>query len=143
MAAKIKQKRNNPSLNILRVFSDLKKHFPDYYLNRKPSSLEIIYKVRPTDFSLEYKIKILFNGKNSPKTYVIEPDLKKIVKSPNKVHMYSDYSLCLFYNVKWKEFDVDKDVFSNTIIPWISLWLYYFELWQIDGIWRGGGIHLS
>jgi hypothetical protein len=30
---------------------------------------------------------------------------------------------------------------SDTIIPWISEWLYYFEFWCITGEWYGGGKH--
>lgn len=29
----------------------------------------------------------------------------------------------------------------KTIIPWICDWLYYYELWLDDSIWRGGGEH--
>lgn len=26
---------------------------------------------------------------------------------------------------------------SDTIIPWASEWLHYYEFWQVDGVWRG------
>ena len=28
---------------------------------------------------------------------------------------------------------------SSTIIPWTSEWLYYYEIWLINGDWLGGG----
>ncbi|HHA1433722.1 TPA: hypothetical protein ACOEET_002638, partial [Enterobacter hormaechei subsp. hoffmannii] len=30
---------------------------------------------------------------------------------------------------------------SETILPWASLWLFYFEQWLHSGIWEGGGAH--
>jgi hypothetical protein len=29
---------------------------------------------------------------------------------------------------------------ATTIIPWLSLWLYYYEVWHATGEWMGGGI---
>lgn len=28
-----------------------------------------------------------------------------------------------------------------TVVPWTSLWLFYFEDWLDSGEWRGGGMH--
>ncbi|SJM35583.1 conserved hypothetical protein [Mesorhizobium delmotii] len=30
---------------------------------------------------------------------------------------------------------------DQSIVPWTSLWLFYFEDWLTDGEWRGGGEH--
>jgi hypothetical protein len=30
---------------------------------------------------------------------------------------------------------------SDTILPWASLWLFYFEQWLFSGKWEGGGAH--
>lgn len=30
---------------------------------------------------------------------------------------------------------------ANTILPWTSLWLYYYEIWLGTGKWEGGGDH--
>jgi len=30
---------------------------------------------------------------------------------------------------------------AKTIIPWTSLWLYFFGDWLITGEWNGGGEH--
>jgi hypothetical protein len=29
---------------------------------------------------------------------------------------------------------------AATIVPWLSLWLYYYEVWLATGAWEGGGI---
>ena len=28
-----------------------------------------------------------------------------------------------------------------TIVPWLSLWLFYYEVWRATGTWYGGGTH--
>ena len=28
---------------------------------------------------------------------------------------------------------------SEFIIPWIAVWLYFYEVWHITGEWLGGG----
>ena len=30
---------------------------------------------------------------------------------------------------------------ADTILPWTSLWLYFYELWHATGQWLGGGEH--
>lgn len=30
---------------------------------------------------------------------------------------------------------------AETIIPWASLWLFYFEDWLVTNGWKGGGEH--
>lgn len=32
---------------------------------------------------------------------------------------------------------------SETIVPWASEWLFYFELWLVTKEWMGGGEHPS
>jgi hypothetical protein len=32
-------------------------------------------------------------------------------------------------------------LYTETIVPWISEWLMYYELWLSTGEWLGGGIH--
>ena len=34
-----------------------------------------------------------------------------------------------------------NDDWSDTLIPWTSLWLYYYEIWIETGEWVGGGKH--
>lgn len=46
--------------------------------------------------------------------------------------------LCLFDD-EGKEW-TDKDLIADTTIPWTAQWLYYYELWHFDGVWRGGGV---
>jgi len=30
---------------------------------------------------------------------------------------------------------------GRTILPWTSLWLHFYEIWLVTGVWHGGGEH--
>jgi len=32
-------------------------------------------------------------------------------------------------------------VLADTVVPWTSLWLLFFEEWLWSDEWKGGGIH--
>lgn len=53
----------------------------------------------------------------------------------NQIHMYPDSSLCLYHPY------FDKPAFHrielNSIIPWISEWITFYEQWKIYGVWLG------
>ena len=46
--------------------------------------------------------------------------------------------LCLFdpEGGEW----TNKRLIADTTIVWAAEWLLYYELWQVDGVWRGGGV---
>lgn len=85
------------------------------------------------DFVLEYKLS------GPPKIKIISPNLIKNSRGENIPHMYNQKYLCL-YRPLYREFK-NSDFLCNTIIPWASLWLYYYELWHLTGKWLGGGEH--
>lgn len=93
--------------------------------------------IRPTPLSVIYKIRITYKIHNKPQTEVISPKLDGNGK--NIPHVYKENRLCLYYPKceDWTKYDYIAD----KIIPWIPLWLYYYEVWQITGQWLGGGVH--
>lgn len=92
--------------------------------------------VRPTPMSEAYRIRIRYSDHSMPKIFVLAPDLD--ARRPERVpHRYADGSLCLHRPEQWSP----GDSIASTIVPWISLWLYYFEIWVITGKWLGGGDH--
>jgi hypothetical protein len=53
-------------------------------------------------------------------------------------HTYRGNYLCLYYP-KFLEW-TGGDFIADTIVPWASLWLFYYEMWHAAGVWFGGGI---
>lgn len=80
-----------------------------------------------------------YNLLDNPKTIIISPKLTSNSKGEEIPHLYSRENLCL-YHPKYREFK-RTDFLSDTIIPWTSLWLYYYEIWRVTDEWLGGGEH--
>lgn len=99
--------------------------------------------VHPSETMSQYLISVTLKlgGKFRPRPIIraIDPELRQI-EGRKCDHLYPDGSLCLYYHPagEWGP----HMLLANTIIPWASRWLYFYELWlATDGIWLGGGIH--
>lgn len=93
----------------------------------------------PTDASRTYLVRITYRANKSPQVRVLEPKLVMRDDTDRIPHFYSDGYLCLYHPSK-REWHPD-DLIAHTIVPWASLWLYYYELWHAVGKWLGGGEH--
>jgi len=90
--------------------------------------------IKPTEFSIDYKIRIVYDGRTSPKVYVLNPT----IEYNDDIHMFSsDKSLCLYHseidNFYWKK---KKHHLYDTIIPWSIEWFVYYEIYLISGKWE-------
>ncbi len=95
--------------------------------------------IQPTELSPSYKVKVEYVSGERPNVYVLDPALRH--REPNEPipHMYDQKRLCLFYpsSGDWSP----ADPIAHTVIPWASLWLYFYEIWFLTGEWLGKGIH--
>lgn len=101
--------------------------------------------VSPSKLSKKYEITVVYDG-IVPKVYLYNQGIMK-KKNDDIPHCYEwhynnsndEYvRICLYYpqNSEWS-----KDMLlSETIIPWAIEWLYYYEIWRINGKWLGGGV---
>ncbi len=111
-------------------------------IRNKDESLIWIHKIRPTPLSRIYTVKLKYSMSKGINVYVIDPKPLPLAKGETMLpHVYSntEQKLCLYYPNKneW-----NRSMFLiETIIPWISEWLFYYEIWEGTGIWKGGGIH--
>lgn len=94
--------------------------------------------ITPSVMSLTYLIRIKYKLGGMPEVKVVDPELKRRADRPIP-HMFSGKSLCLF-RYKHNEWDPEMRI-DETIIPWTSMWLFHYEIWQATGEWRGGGEH--
>jgi hypothetical protein len=117
----------------------MRKYFPHFQTQRGSGVVTWLGDLQPTPVSKTYTIKLTYGLNYFPKVWVISPDLIKRSDSDKIPHTYSANRLCLFYP-KHQEWLKDMHI-SKTILPWTSLWLYYYEIWLAVGLWLGGGIH--
>lgn len=109
------------------------------YVSKK-DRFTVWIKLQPTSESMIYTVKFVC-AVNSRKVviFVINPAIKRRMKGKLVPHMYSDGSLCLYYP-KHKEWSIEDD-WGTTLVPWTTLWLFYYEIWLETGEWLGGGKH--
>lgn len=93
--------------------------------------------IKPTSSSINYAFLIDYNYLGSPKTYITDPN----IKYDSKIHLYKDKSLCL-YDCREDPWNHTKHI-SDTIIPWISEWIVYYEIYKLTGIWIGTEVEHS
>ncbi len=103
-----------------------------------------IFKIQPTSLSRNYKI-LLIQHKHiySPYVFLLNKEFLDLSLEEKRQipHLYDSEKLrlCLYYpNMnEWKR----EYLYCSTIIPWIYLWLIYFEDWLYNKKWNGGGKH--
>ena len=85
-----------------------------------------------------YDVLITYRGGDSPETRVLSPSLSRRSNDEPIPHMYEQERLCL-YLPGVGEWTPSRQI-AITIVPWTSLWLYFYEVWHATGEWMGGGI---
>lgn len=92
--------------------------------------------LRPTPLSRTYLVELAYRLGMAPEVKVLHPDLRTEAAGVERLpHVYAGDVLCLCYPEQWN----DGKLLARTVVPWISEWLLHFEIWKVDGVWRGGG----
>lgn len=125
---------------ILSHVSDLKLRFPVEKEEWKKGIVSVRLSLQPTENSVTYTVVLISRiGRRHVEIFVVNPKIEKYTKGKRTPHLYPNGSLCLYYP-RDCEWDYNDD-WSDTLIPWTSLWLYYYEIWLETGKWVGGGKH--
>ena len=93
--------------------------------------------VRPSRLSESYTVEVSYELCSSPRISVISPALQRRDDGMPIPHVYEKERPCLYYPPS-KEWHGNR-LIADTIVPWISLWLVYYEAWHATGEWLGGG----
>lgn len=119
----------------------INKKYRNIIITRNKKPIDIKIKLQPSIESKEYIIRIIYKKLTERPKILLNinqidnekariPHIFKDIKIGSNVYK----SLCLYQKYEW------NNTHSITeIIPWISEWLYYYELWCITGEWLGGG----
>ena len=119
---------------------NLKSMFPGSNVHRtRDHELTWVHTLCPSPIGDEYKVNLVYKINCGVKFFVSEPKLQLAKGKSTLPHVYSTpkQQLCLYYpdGIEW---NVGK-LYTQTIIPWASEWLYHYEIWVGTGIWHGGG----
>ena len=127
--------------NLAQQAAYIQRNHPNFkirYLSH--NQLEVRGSLQPSARSCAYFFRLTYRQHSRPVIHILSPELEKGATGEKPPHLYSDWSLCLYLPSAW-EFS-DYEWLNDTIIPWISLWLHYYEDWLVNGyIWNGGGMH--
>jgi hypothetical protein len=95
-------------------------------------------RLQPGPMNATYEVVIQYRVGTWPKVYVPGDQLRPLEAGGKIPHTYAPTEPCLFYpsRASWRS---DMKL-SQTIIPWLSLWLTFYEMWRATGEWHGGGI---
>jgi hypothetical protein len=91
--------------------------------------------IEPSALCERYTVAIAWTGGTKrPNVRVVAPKLQD--RADKKVpHRFPDGSLCLHLYEEWRP----EMLISQSIIPWASEWLAFYEVWRATGEWLGGG----
>lgn len=121
----------------------IKNRFPNSLITYNHPRLIVNMEIKPSNLSRIYPVKIIYNADTGKIKVFVTGNLQKL-DSQNFPHIYDKNiksgiaQICLFYP-KENEWTA-TDWISDTIIPWASEWLFYYELWLGTGKWLGEGI---
>ena len=125
------------SLTVTRQALELCRRYP--HAERptvRADRLRWIVKLQPTPFSVTYTVRVNHVTGHRPRVIIVDPALHA-PEGRKLQHVFPGDELCLYYD----EFDARVDLLADTIVPWISEWLYFYEVWLTTDEWHGGGIH--
>lgn len=111
----------------------IQQRFPGNFLYKRERNGKIATwqgRLQPTELSPAYLVEVRYKIWETPQVRVLWPDLV-----PGALHLYPDGRLCLFWPKEWR-WRRDQ-LIAETILPWTSLWLRFYELWLDTGTWLG------
>jgi len=113
---------------------DLRAKYPGTHLRWKCGQLTWIGELQPNPLCDTYTVQIVWDGVRRPTVHVLQPQLRA-PEGKRLPHVFPGDELCLHLREEWTP---DMSI-ADTIIPWASEWLYFYELWLVTEEWHGGG----
>lgn len=92
----------------------------------------------PDDLGGRYLIRVSYKQGFRPRIAIVEPPLRLAPGHDKLPHTYGGQTdICVHRPEEWHK----GLLIADTIMPWISQWLYFYEIWAVTGKWIGKGTH--
>jgi hypothetical protein len=109
--------------------------FPEFRVRTARNQLRCTGVLQPSATGDAYTVLLEYDVPARPRVHVLEPELR-LPKGKTKLpHVFPGNELCLHLSTDWRP---DQKI-CEFIMPWISVWLYFYEVWLVTGEWLGGG----
>jgi hypothetical protein len=114
----------------------MRQYHPQFQTTSTNREFRSIGSLQPTDSSRLYTVTILYEAGRRPAAYVA--GLRTRPGAERAPHTYGPDRPCLFHpkGREWR----DDMIIATSFVPWLSVWLYFYEVWLATGEWEGGGI---
>lgn len=113
----------------------LRSAYPDSRPVIRNGRLTWTHSLRPTPASCSYEVRLEARPYRQAEIFVMFPALQTDEQG-RLPHVYGNGALCLNRAGEWRE----GHLFIDTCVPWTLEWLFFYELWLVDHVWRGDGI---
>jgi hypothetical protein len=116
----------------------VRSRYPNFTYRVSGGLLVCSGKVCPTPISQDYQVEIHYRVGKRPRAFVLCGQLQPLQPGGKIPHTYGPAEPCLFYPSRqsWRS---DMKL-ASTVIPWLCVWLAFYEMWRATGEWYGGGI---
>jgi hypothetical protein len=106
-----------------------------------PSRTRIVWvgTLTPCDLGRKYTVTIEYRLGHRPTVRVVKPVLELYPGAERIPHTFRDGTLCLHLHEEWH----GGLSIAAEIVPWVSLWLLFYEAWLATGKWLGEGHEIA
>jgi len=127
-----------PPISLPAQQGHLLRRYPNSRVVRRRERLLWSGTLTPAEYTATYELLIDHQIGKPPLVYVVRPRLR-LVDGQGLPHVYLLNTLCLFLgNREWHQ----SIPIADTLVPWASEWLLFYELWlATGGKWLGEGEH--
>jgi hypothetical protein len=115
--------------------SFLKTKFSSFRILSVRNRLRCVGTLRPSLTGDTYTVEVTYDVPARPHVRVLRPELRLAPGKSKLSHVFEGNELCLHLAGDWRP---DQQI-AEFIVPWISLWLAFYEFWVLSGEWLGGG----
>lgn len=91
--------------------------------------------LQPAPLAETYTARINYTLHSRPSIWIVNPELRSFRPGEAIPHTFSNGSVCLHRPEDW----TPMMLIADTIIPWLTVWLYHYEQYLALGKWSGGG----
>ena len=108
--------------------------YPDSQIELDGAGFKWWGRIQPTPMSLSYLVEIAWQPRKRAVVRVLDPEIEDRAGKPPP-HIFKGRDLCLHLHEEWTY----TCPVSTTLVPWSSMWLFFYEIWLFTGEWTGGG----
>lgn len=131
--------RKNSRLTPIQQIGRMRQKFPCLAVELKRNKIIWSGEWWPHALGDIYLIRVSYTIGRRPVIAILRPQLKLAAGKARLPHVYREgqMDICVHLPEEW----TPSRFIADTIMPWISQWLRFYEVWQQTGSWEGEGTH--